>query len=835
MPSRLLLIALVIFFFREGLFAQEIKLAVSDKPLNQVLIEIRDAYKVQLSFDDSELSKYKVTAAGRFSGIEYLLIHLLRDLPYDFEKISGVYVIYPRKSTDDVPEKPKIYNLSGRIMENGSREFLPYTQLVINSFSLLCDQSGYFSFSSATDSVFRIRVMQLGYFVKDTLIYRGRSNLKIYLHPADQLINEITINENLVENFFQLGKEPATIKLNHKISKYLPGSSDNSVFNLLRLQPGILASGEQSNDIIIWGSYPGQSRVYFDGINVFGLKNFNDNISPINPLITKNIQIKKAAYDASWGDCIGGIVDISGKEGNTDELKLNLGINNFTVNGLLEIPVIKKSSLQLAYRQTFYNLYRNGIDLFPRTSSESFPAFSEIKLYPDYLFRDMNIKYSVKGSDNLFYISFLKGMDQFSYSISQTRQYRDIVKNTLEKNARQGLSLFYDYRLNRKINLALTLSQSTLISEINNEYEVFSTLTGRLVAQEELFTKNNIVESRGMLRGIYQGNKNHSFELDLQAVQNHSIFRVDSSGINLIDDKKAYPYYTLAMKEILRFRDKKLNVGMRTSYLPYLQKFFFEPRVSFSQSFNEKFIWHLAWGKYRQFLVKSTVIDQYGNYNYFWTIVGLDLIPIPDSEHWVAGFSFNANKVWFNLDAFLKTTHGISRYFTTNQLGSQGIYEGNGRSFGLDLYSKYNFGRHTIWLSYTLSKTLEHFSYFGNDDYLFAPQDQRHEIKAATIIDLKPFYLSVDYVFGSGFLERPFQQLINQERKLYSRLDVAATYRFERKNIQGECGISILNLLNTENRKFSDFEKIPLNRASSVSLYFEAVPFTPTIFLKLTI
>ena len=57
--------------------------------------------------------------------------------------------------------------------------------------------------------------------------------------------------------------------------------------NLLRLQPGILASGEQTNDLIIWGSYEGHSQVLFDNFTIYGLKNFNDNISAFNPFGNK--------------------------------------------------------------------------------------------------------------------------------------------------------------------------------------------------------------------------------------------------------------------------------------------------------------------------------------------------------------------------------------------------------------------------------------------------------------------------------------------------------------------------------------------------------------------
>ena len=60
--------------------------------------------------------------------------------------------------------------------------------------------------------------------------------------------------------------------------------------------PGILASGESTNDLVIWGSYAGHSQVLFDGFTIFGLKNFNDNISSFNPLMAKDIEVMKGGF-----------------------------------------------------------------------------------------------------------------------------------------------------------------------------------------------------------------------------------------------------------------------------------------------------------------------------------------------------------------------------------------------------------------------------------------------------------------------------------------------------------------------------------------------------------
>ncbi|MEA3460909.1 MAG: TonB-dependent receptor, partial [Bacteroidota bacterium] len=137
------------------------------------------------------------------------------------------------------------------------------------------------------------------------------------------------------------------------------------------------------------------------------------------------------------------------------------------------------------------------------------------------------------------------------------------------------------------------------------------------------------------------------------------------------------------------------------------------------------------------------------------------------------------------------------------------------------------------WTSYTLSLTEEHFNSWPEDVYFYAPQDQRHEVKGALLLNFKPFFFSANYVYGSGF--RPPPSILNnlEERYPYSRLDMAVFYRLSVKNYHFEAGISILNVLNQENIKYSNVIHIPDSPTSSVSIHAEAVPFTPTIYLNM--
>jgi len=242
-----------------------------------------------------------------------------------------------------------------------------------------------------------------------------------------------------------------------------------------------------------------------------------------------------------------------------------------------------------------------------------------------------------------------------------------------------------------------------------------------------------------------------------------------------------------------------------------------------------------AWGIYDQFVTKSSILDDMGNYRYIWTICDNENIPVLSAYHYVLGSSYTNNNLTISLEGYYKDITGLTRYVRNTVNNIEGIYEGYGRSYGMDLLVKKDYKGHSAWISYSLSKTEEVFEYFREAEYQWAPQDQRHEIKLAALANFDPFYVSADYVFGSGFPSAPEVLADDEEDLTYSRLDVSFIYKFLDRKMKGEIGLSVLNVLNTQNIKYANFERIAANQTNSVSIYSEAIPITPALYFKLSL
>lgn len=818
-----LILFLMFFLCLSGMQGQEYKVEFTEKPLNKALIEIRQNYSLRFSFDDRHLAEYSVSVSGVFHSVDDLLNALLTGLPLQWEVMGDVYVIY----RDEKIVRPSRFLFAGQVLEKGSGEPLAFSHVQLGNHRLVTDVKGSFSLVSETDSVFSLKASHLGCFVVDTLLYPGR-NHKIFLRPFSYDLPEVIVRDNIIARSVQVGERPGLTSLNTYIADYLPGNGDNSVFNLLRLQPGVVAAGEQASDLIIWGSYEGTSRVKFDGITIWGLKNFNDNISAINPFMTKSVEVLKGGFDASFDDVAGGLVNIAGKTGRGQQAGFHFFINNETLNGMVETPLSEKSSLTLAYRQTYY-------DLFDKEDIDNNDLEYRIAVKPDYRFRDFNAKYAFHQDDgSLFYISLLGGDDDFAYTAEQERQRNTIYQSTSEENHQMGGSAYWGKNRKNGDHLQIKGAWSALFSTYGVERNISNNRFNRQFSGIDKKTETNVGEGNLKIDYSFQLLNNQRVSFGLEGINNTLSIHEDSANFLVLDSEYSAMRIAGFVKDKIPLLPKIVfHPGLRYNYSFYTSSGYPDPRLELIYESEGAFSASAAWGAYHQFIVKSSLYDETGNFRYVWTLADGEEIPVLEAQHWVMGASWKRNDFTANVDAFYKTVNGLTRYVRFNQT-EESVHKGEGYSLGVDVFLKRDFDANTIWLSYSLAQAKEWFSYFVQDDFRRAPHDQRHELKIAGLMRFfKRFHFSAAYVYGSGFPLYANYLSEDYTEPDYSRLDVALVYRLMRGPVKAQTGISLLNALNHYNVKYISFEQIPLGQLYTAYIDAESVTFTPLLFLKL--
>lgn len=827
------LFILISLFWIFPVYSQQISIEVSSEPLNKVLIDLRDSYNLQVSFNDKELSGYNVSLTGDFESPSGAIAALIRGLPLSFEERGEVYIIF----AENERHAAVTYSISGRVADSETLEALPFSHVMINGRGFVTDFKGNFSYRSKEDSVFRVLVSYLGYYIHDTILKEGQGR-QILLIPSSIDIDEVVVRASVLPHSVQSGNKPGESRINHKVAGYLPGNGDNSVFNLLRLQPGILAAGEQSSDLIIWGSYEGHSKVVFDGFTIFGLRNYNDNISAVNPYLAKDIKILKGGYGADYGERVGGIIDITGIDGSTVDPHINFNINNMTLNGMASVPILDKSAIVLAFRQTYYDLNESvNLNFLSSRNNGNRSDDVDLNVLPDYQFRDFNFKYSGRfDKGDTYYVSAYSGGDNFAYSTDEQFNNIIIYDEAEERNMQKGIAAFYGKKWNKGALSNISFSYSGLDTRLNEFREAIRERPMRpdtVQFSRELESETSISEVDFHIDNHFTVTGGHKVKFGLGIIKDDLVYTEDSSGVELINNDSDLLILNSYLSDNISIGEKiSLVLGVRADYAAELGQLYLQPRIAANVKLGKGFKISGAWGKYRQFIALSSVVDESGNYRYQWTVCDNESIPVLDASHFVGGLSYSGSDFQASIEGFYKTTDGLTRYVRTRSYRT--IYIGDSRSKGLDFFIKTELSGHSIWAGYTLSKTEEYFPLPIFTDYRPALHDQRHELKLAGIFNFDPFYFSANYVYGSGF---PVQTIfVNEDltESPYKRLDASLVYKFKRKNYFFDAGFSVLNIFNTENIKYSNFVMIPANQTSSINLHAEAVPRTFTIFLNLS-
>lgn len=827
---------------------QKIKIDVAGIPLNKVFFELRDKYGFQFTFNDRLLSDFKITATREFETKEAAVSFLLEGLPLEFEKNGDVFVIFSAQQ-QNIPVVKKYLHVGGQVVEAGTFEPLPFSYILINSRQVQSDQNGNFNFLASADTSINLQISHLGYFVYDT-VFTQALNHKFILTPSVKELGEVKVEGFTVEKSTLIGDAPGLMTVNQTIAPYLPGYGDNSVFNVLRLLPGVLASGEQSADLLVWGSYESQTKVEFDGFTLFGLKNHNDNIGVVNPLLIKNIRVLKGGFDSSCDDRVGGIVQITGKNGNLSKPAATLNINNSTVNILGEIPLGNKSSLLASWRQTYYELY-NPYNL-SNSGSEDMTGVSgqhngghgnagmvDVLVVPDYKFSDANLKYSFRGDKGeIITAGLYKGGDRYAYGVDGNYNSHQVNNKLDEKNNQLGTSMIFAKPWGKTHNSQLKLNYSKLNSTTS---ETNTTSMGGMHDMDEhsvkeLTSQNEVDEFAAELKDNFSIVPGNAFEAGIgwqmnRAVFNQFVNKTSELALNSTSEKG----FAFIQNTISAGKKIQLTPGIRAVYESLSDGFYMEPRFSASVKISEPVKFNASWGKYHQFISKISFVDENLNYSWYWVNSNGKTNPVLDATHWVGGISYNKNDFLFSAEGFYKSISGLSRYFSGTSKIDNGFYSGNGRSYGVDFYLKKEFKKNLFWISYTLSKAEENLSFDDPGTYRFAPHDQRHELKLAGIYNLKSFYFSANYVYGSGFEILKNYTAPNTPIPIYSRLDAAVVYKFSRRKLFGNVGLSVLNVLNHQNIKYDNLKRVETGASDFANIYSGAIPFTPTLFLKLGI
>jgi TonB family protein len=773
----------------------------------------------------------------------------------------------------------KIGSFSGQYLEQG--------KLVTMSDSL-----GQFAFKTLPAGKVKLTFL-IGGYVVDTVSEEMEKGIQLKMEyrlkkPKNNEYEIIVYGKmERVKNISQISISPA------QISK-LPSLGEADICRSLQLLPGISGSNESSAGLYVRGGTPDQNLILFDDFNVYHVDHFYGFFSAFNPQAVKDIEMYKGGFDARYGGRISSVMELTGKTGDTSDLKYGGGLSLLSANAFLEVPLWKKGSLLFVGRRSYTDFIKFGIydkifSLFQnsnQTTGVPGPGggngrFNSMSVQPSFYYYDYNSKitYDITDKDVLS-ASFYNSKDNLDNSRESSMNMRppgssdqsNVSMNTKDytgwgslgtsiKWARQWADRFYshtvlayaNYFSNRdrsmETKIEETMQNANALSEDNNVLDI-------TLKQDNgwRLNQNNKIEFGGQISRIYITYKN---------TQNDSTSIMNANDTAL--QAAAYLQDNLTL-----FSDRlSLTPGLRFSYFEKTHSYYPEPRASVSYKIADPIKIKAAVGKYYQFINRVTREDVLSGSSNFWLLADDKAISVSSADHYIAGISYETPLFLFDVEAYQKNMKGLTeftmRYGPPRPSGESAdnlFYQGTGIAKGVEFLLQKKAGIYNGWVGYTLGEVTHTFPDLNNGNSFPALHDQTHELKIVNMLSLGEWDFSGTWVYATGkpysapvgeydvhLLDGSTYRYIHVGDKNafrlpdYHKLDLSVKYNFTMSTIakadgtfcdkyKGDVGISLFNVYNRTNVWYKEFDFV---EGEVVETNVNYIGFMPTLFVNISI
>jgi TonB family protein len=455
-----------------------IKFEKADYPARAMQAGIEGAVLLDLLISDSgtvdSLAVVK-TADSSLGAAAAVAARKFRFSPARFNgKAEPVILQYEyRFSLDEIADTiPAVVNFQGAFLEYGTRKKVPYAALHImpldtgmivshiplkryvrrlcaaekyqfkdNTIMIGADSLGRFSCRALPASTCSVKVIAAGYNVLSEAIVIKKDQLTqatYYLRPTGfGSENEIVVYGKCEES--QISHR----ELSPTEIRRLPGFSGDAI-KVIQAMPGVARSMFGSGELMVRGAGPYDNKFFVDGIEVpfvyhaVSARAITESI--YNGQLVSKVDFYPGGFDTRYGGAIGGVVDVIPRDIRMDALHGNMEASLLRNSFVLEVPIEHKAAMCVAYRRSYFELYKSILETF-------LPRFSLMPYYQDYLVR---ADYSPSKKHHLFF-SMMGADDGMKVVVPDVRGgSKDVDSITDSYQFSSGFKLFTlgsDYRI----------------------------------------------------------------------------------------------------------------------------------------------------------------------------------------------------------------------------------------------------------------------------------------------------------------------------------------------------------------------------------------------------
>jgi hypothetical protein len=702
---------------------------------------------------------------------------------------------------------------------------------------------------------FRLR----GLLLEDTILIRYLG-YEYLIKPASQFSEDgcdtikmdqqrIELKELVIANFISQGIEKdaeGVYTIDAEILEILPGLTDPDVLHTIQYLPGIISIDETVSDINVRGGTNDQNLILWNGVKMYQSGHFFGLISAFNPYITNKVSLTKNGSSSYLGDAVSSTLSIETDHQVKQRVSGSAGINMINADANVNIPLFKKSTLQISarrsiadlietptYKSYFDRVFRNTEVLNPTDNPDSLINSTE-----NFEFHDLSINYNynITSKDKLE-LSMLRIYNNIDYQESAIISGENESKTSGLEQTSMAAGLVY----NRLWSEKLRTNAQFYLSDYN-----LAAVNFDLFNDQRLFQENEVLEKGLKLDTRYLFSENLDLFGGYQLIEtgignlveiNNPLFRRYIKRVLLTHSLFAEANY------ISNSGNTSLRGGVRINYFQKFYKWNVEPRIAFNQKFLKYFSLEVL-GEFKS-QTTAQIIDRQNDFlgveKRRWILANNEDIPIITSKQLSTGIHFQKSGTLISVEGYFKQVQGI----TSSSQGFQNQFQyirstGDYEVYGLDFLFNKRIRDFNLWLSYSLAKNEYNFPEFTPSVF---PNniDVRHIVSGGASYHTRKFQFSAGLNWRTG---KPYTEPlgVSGEDILYNdpntsrlneylRVDISAKYKIRiSERVHAELGASVWNILNKENILNIFYQLDPDSDINEVQQY--ALGFTPNIMFR---
>ncbi|WP_271782912.1 TonB-dependent receptor [Aquimarina algiphila] len=775
--------------------------------LFSLLNQIQEKFDCSFSYADNDIKGITLLNPPEISDLQEIIQYLEQNTPLNYTFLSAKNIVLSLTINEN--------RICGILQSFVNEKRISNATIQTRNNAVISNKKGEFNLE-IQDINELVRISFIG-FKTQTFLAKELINtpcITIVLMPEVQYLNEIILNDYLIKGIDK--KSDGSISIDYNDFGILPGLVEPDLLQTIQALPGILSVEETVSDINVRGGTNDQNLILWDGIKMYQSGHFFGLISAFNPYLTKNVQLIRNGSSASYGGGVSSIISMNTSNEINKERDISLGINMISIDGYIDTPLGKKSSLQLSMRKSISEVletptYTQYFDKAFQDSEVLNTTDNTFNTNDDFSFYDISLRwlYQLTPQD-LIKVNALVIRNDLDFQENATINQVNIARESNVNQNNSTGSIWYQRKWNDFFRSEILMYGTSFTLEAINS-DIFN--------DQRLQQENKVLESGIKLNTLLKINSNFNVK---------SGYQFNETGITNLRDVNN-PTFRDLIKEVVRTNsifsevelksknnNTHLNLGVRFNYFDKFDTFIAEPRLSFNHKFLDHFtVETLAELKSQ---ITSQVIESQNDFlgveNRKWVLSNDNNIPILKSQQVSLGLSYNHNNWLVSTDTYYKHIDGIlsqSQGFQ-NQLEFESDH-GSYTVKGVDFLINKRFEKLSAWLSYSYATNMYSFNTLSERDF---PNniDIRHNINFAVSYTLDNFKFSTGINWHSGKpttipitgdeisedgsinYNHPNSDTIED----YTRWDASATYNFKLfKNTNSLLGVSVWNILSQEN------------------------------------